>query len=410
MSYTETEASSEELNRQKKLLQAILDSSDVGSVLLSPERKVLFFNKTTHKDILQLWGKEICIGEDFLPYVAPSLKSEFEKEFQKAIQGQIIHTEREITDSKGNKVWLRGKYLPVYGMNNELIGVNFTIENIDQRKRTLALFRKSEKMLAESFGAIPVALAITNFANGEIVEVNKAWLELLDFDYENVIGKTHVELTIVDEQTRLALREKIMFNKFDSNIEITIRTSKGTPKTVIAFLEKYEIGGVLYILYTLIDISQRKVLENNIFAEKQKLINIIRSTEVGTWEWSIQTREVKRNEQWAGILGYTLDELQPLSLETWEQHVHPDDLANAKELLSQHLSGKTEIYECELRMKHKDGHWIWILDKGKVLEWDPAGKPLKMYGMHQDITAQKLLEKQLQERNEMLANTEEELR
>lgn len=410
MSYTETEASSEELDRQKNLLKAILDSSDVGSVLLSPEQKVLFFNKTTQKDILQLWGKEIRIGEDFLLYVAPTLKNEFEKEFQKALKGQIVNTEREITDSKGNKIWLKGKYLPVYSSDNALIGVHFSIENIDQKKRAYDLLKKSEEMISKSFGAIPVALAITNFANGQIIEVNKAWLELLDFDYESVIGKTHTELGIIDEQARLALREQIANSGLSENIEITIQTSNGTPKTVLASLEKYEISNMPCILYTLIDISKRKILENNIATEKQKLVNIIRGAEVSTWEWNIQTGEVAFNEQWATTLGYTLRELAPLSFETWERQVHPEDLKVAMEILEKHLEGKIEIYECELRMKHKNGHWIWVLDKGKVLERDADGKPLKMYGMHQDITAQKLLERQLQERNEMLANTEEELR
>jgi len=61
-------------------------------------------------------------------------------------------------------------------------------------------------------------------------------------------------------------------------------------------------------------------------------------------------------------------------------------------------------------MKHKDGYWVWVWDRGQVLEWDKEGKPLKMYGIQQDISTEKLLKKQLQERNEMLANTEEELR
>ncbi len=409
MSYREIE-SSEELNRQKGLLQAILNSSDVGGVLLSPEKKVLFFNKTTEKDILQLWGKKITIGDDFLPYVAPTLKDEFEKEFQKALQGEIVNTEREVTDSKGNKIWLKGKYLPVYSEDNELLGLYFTIENIDQKKRAAALLKKSEEMPVKTFGATPVALAIVNVASGQIIEVNRNWLELLGFDYENVIGKTHTEIGIIDELTRQILRESINPDNLYKNIEITIQTSKGIPKTVIASFEKYEISGTPYILYTLIDISHRKAIENNINEEKQQLINIIQSAGVGTWEWNIQTKEVKRNELWANILGYTLKELQPLNLYTWEKHVHPEDLSTAKKLLNQHLAGKTKVYECELRMKHKDGYWVWVWERGQVLEWDKEGKPLKMYGIQQDITTEKLLKKQLQERNEMLANTEEELR
>ncbi|MEH8136783.1 PAS domain-containing protein, partial [Aeromonas veronii] len=81
------------------------------------------------------------------------------------------------------------------------------------------------------------------------------------------------------------------------------------------------------------------------------------------------------NEEWARIVGYKLQELEPISIVTWVKLTHPEDLQKSEQLLKQHFAGELPFYECEARMRHKDGHWIWVLDRGKVGKWDRDGKP-----------------------------------
>ncbi|MDP3334775.1 MAG: PAS domain S-box protein, partial [Methylococcaceae bacterium] len=100
-------------------------------------------------------------------------------------------------------------------------------------------------------------------------------------------------------------------------------------------------------------------------------------------------------EYWANIIGYELSELEPISIETWMKFVHPDDAKVSGELLEKHFSGELAYYECEARMRHKDGRWIWVLDRGKVTAWTPDGKPLLMSGTHQEITDRKQAESAL---------------
>lgn len=127
-------------------------------------------------------------------------------------------------------------------------------------------------------------------------------------------------------------------------------------------------------------------------AQSQRLSSIIDGTNVGTWEWNVQTGEVVFNERWADIIGYRLDELAPLSIDTWLSHAHPDDLEHSAEMLKRHFNGEQPYYVCEARMRHRDGHWIWVLDRGKVATWTADGQPLWMYGTHQEITERKLAE------------------
>ena len=133
-----------------------------------------------------------------------------------------------------------------------------------------------------------------------------------------------------------------------------------------------------------------RTMTEDLSLEKARLSAILEGTRVGTWEWNIQTGETVFNEEWANIVGYKLEELEPISIVTWASLTHPDDLQKSDKLLKQYFAGETPFYEYEARMRHKDGHWIWVLDRGKVGKWDEAGKPLIMYGTHQDITRARL--------------------
>ncbi|MFO0624371.1 MAG: PAS domain S-box protein [Polyangiales bacterium] len=140
--------------------------------------------------------------------------------------------------------------------------------------------------------------------------------------------------------------------------------------------------------------AERRAIEA-LALERKRLASILEGTDSGTWEWNVQTGETIFNERWASICGYTLDELAPISIETWNRLAHPDDLKLSGALLERHFSGELPRYEAELRMRHKDGRWIWVLDRGRVYEWTSDGRPLRMAGTHQEITARKEQERLL---------------
>ena len=110
------------------------------------------------------------------------------------------------------------------------------------------------------------------------------------------------------------------------------------------------------------------------------------SSQLGIWDWNIQTGETVFNERWAQIVGYTLAELEPVSIDTWVNLANSEDLAASNDLIAAHAAGETEFYDLACRMRHKDGHWVWVRDRGRIVEWDDEGKPLRMTGTHEDIT------------------------
>ncbi len=144
-----------------------------------------------------------------------------------------------------------------------------------------------------------------------------------------------------------------------------------------------------FLVTYLIDITKEKLHMLELENARRRMENIIEATDIGTWELNMQTGERIYNERWASLLGYTLEELSPINEYTWRRLVHPDDLQQelAKDALL--YNKKIECYDDEYRMKHKDGHWVWIQDKGKVISWSEDGNPLLLSGTHTDITAKR---------------------
>ncbi|MGE5498840.1 MAG: sensor histidine kinase, partial [Syntrophothermus sp.] len=157
-----------------------------------------------------------------------------------------------------------------------------------------------------------------------------------------------------------------------------------------------ELSGRKLLYSVIIDISRKKAAEAALKEEKIRLESIIYGTNPGTWEWNVQTGETVFNERWAEIIGYQLAELEPVSIHTWEMYAHPGDLALSSEMLQKHFRKEIPFYDIETRMKHKDGSWVYVHDRGRVVSWTDDGKPLMMYGTHTDITQRKYAEEQAQ--------------
>ncbi|SHJ12186.1 PAS domain S-box protein [Aquimarina spongiae] len=137
------------------------------------------------------------------------------------------------------------------------------------------------------------------------------------------------------------------------------------------------------------DVTKIKKAELKLKKQVERYQHIIDGTNIGIWEWNVQTGQTIFNERWVEIIGYTLLELDPVSINTWRKSVHPEDLQKFNQSFHDHFEGKTKCYECEVRLRHKNGNWIWVLDKGKVVSWTAKGEPEWVIGTHQEITKHK---------------------
>ncbi|WP_205754875.1 PAS domain-containing protein [Azoarcus sp. DD4] len=110
--------------------------------------------------------------------------------------------------------------------------------------------------------------------------------------------------------------------------------------------------------------------------------------DLGAWDWNVSTGVTRFDTRWAQMLGYRVDELAA-DVSTWEKLVHPDDWKVIHAALGAHLRGEARLYESEHRLRHRDGHWVWVLDRGRVVARDDKGAALRVVGTHLDITERK---------------------
>lgn len=210
----------------------------------------------------------------------------------------------------------------------------------------------------------------------------------------------HRLISVVNEESRTELEEMVAVTVRNLNTE-RIFNILGTILILIIIMG---IQRSAVVTIRSANKSQEK-LEMDLKRSRDRLEDVIEGTRAGTWDWDIPTGIVEFNDRWAEIIGYTLKELQPTSIQTWKDHAHPKDLARSKKLLKRVFDKEIDYYDFEGRMRHKDGHWVWIRDRGKVVQWDDTGRPIRMSGTHDDISDRKQIERQLFLEKEQLETT-----
>ncbi|SIO31966.1 diguanylate cyclase domain-containing protein [Salinivibrio sp. ES.052] len=206
-------------------------------------------------------------------------------------------------------------------------------------------------------------------------------------------GENHLFSIITDISDFRATQESLWHyqNRLEQMVEQQTKQldQQKDHQLVITSLIIVFLGVVLTAMWLVLRKKHRTEYELQL--ERKRLDEIIRGTNVGTWEWHIPSGQVVINDHWAGILGYSKTEVQPVTFETWKQRCHSDDFIRAQHRIQSAFDGKTPDYECEFRMLHKEGFWVWILAKGKVMEWDRENSPVRMVGTHQNINETKRL-------------------
>lgn len=282
-------------------------------------------------------------------------------------------------------IWLKCRTLAINNSKEELSKVIISFTDV------------TELMRKEDFLERCNAAAMVGYWELEIEKQKLYWsnftkkIHEVDDDFEPDVNAA---INFYEEgENRDKIRELVTLAISEGqnyDLDFKIITAKGNPKWVRVIIQsEFYAGHCIRIYGTFQDIHAQKIAQEELLKEKQKLQSVVEGTNAGIWEWNVQTGETFFNERWAAIVGYTLEELAPINIDTWIKLAHPDDLLVSEQKIQDCFDKKTELYQCECRMKHKNGHWVWVLDRGKIVSWTKEGLPLMMYGTHSDISEQK---------------------
>lgn len=268
------------------------------------------------------------------------------------------------------------------------------IENINERKLVQLALEESE-LKYRSFFENSLHGKLVLQGNGRFLEVNEAALRMFGYPKPEFLQLNPRELGDYDESFAQNIRREIRkTGKLQLELQGVRKTGQRFPLLISAVLYRSKEGADL-ISIAAVDVSAQKAAQEELRLQKERLSNVLQGTNAGTWEWNVETGETVYNDVWAEMLGYQLQDLCPVGKETWLSLIHPDDIAASNKKLQAVFNHEVDFYECECRMRHKDGHYVWILDRGKVASWTSEGKPLWMFGTHLDISTSKMLEEEL---------------
>ncbi len=145
------------------------------------------------------------------------------------------------------------------------------------------------------------------------------------------------------------------------------------------------------VVTTFSDITALREAKKSLSELSAQLTFVLDGSTDGYFDWEIPTDRVIHSASWAAMLGYRLEELQADSSE-WRQRIHPDDRGMVMAATEAVLHAEQEVFDCEYRIRHKDGHWLWVRSKAKVVARDASGAPLRLAGVVSDISRNKLSE------------------
>jgi PAS domain S-box-containing protein len=145
---------------------------------------------------------------------------------------------------------------------------------------------------------------------------------------------------------------------------------------------------VVRVIVIASDITPLERAEQALRASEERLALALDAAEYGVWDWNFATGEIAYDDRWLRILGFARGDV-PSDIETWRSRVHPEDLPAADAALAAHWRGQTEAFACEHRIRRKDGEYLWVMTRGRIVARGTDGRPLRIAGTQRDVSERK---------------------
>ncbi|MBD2505720.1 PAS domain-containing protein [Nostoc muscorum FACHB-395] len=287
-----------------------------------------------------------------------------------------------------------------HGQPIQMAGIDL---DITERKQSAETLRESEERFRQLAENIDAVFWIKEVLENRVSYVSPAYKRLWGLNPQELyqgqqawVDRIHPEDR---EATDRAFHEKAVAGNFDEEYRIILPDGSIRWVHDRCFGLRDETGEIYRFAGIAEDISERKQAEQALRDSEERLQMALEGSGGGLWDWNIVSNEDYLSSRWLEMLGYEQGEL-PGHFNSWERLIHPDDKVWVMERLNAHLQDDSVSYKFEYRMLTKSGEWKWIANHGKVVLRDRQGNPLRMAGIHFDITDRKQAELALRQSEE----------
>jgi PAS domain S-box-containing protein len=402
---TERRRMEERLRESENHLRRVLDNTVAMTGILSLDGILMEANRTA-LEATQLTPQDV-LGKPFEEIYSWAWSSEVQKRLREAI----------IRASKGVKIRYddiirvgEGQYLAVDFMLSPLLGANGQITHLIASALDITERKRAEAALQERIKELTCLYDIS------------ALLESPGISLDEILHRTVTlippawQFPEITEACIILAGQSFQTARFRETLwmqtGVILANGKPVGQVEVCYLEERQAsneGPFLteerYLLNAIAErlghVVERRRAEDALRESEECLEFVLKGSELGFWDWNLETNEVKRNERWAEMLGYKLQDIE-FTVKQWLDFIHPDDRSKANQSIQDHLEGRTPMHKIEYRMLTKDGQYRWILDQAQVVKRDCHGRPIRMSGTHIDISERKLADDALQDAHDEL--------
>jgi len=277
---------------------------------------------------------------------------------------------------------------------NRVFGV---IRDITTEKRQQEEIEESEARFRTLFYENTSVMMLIDPDTGEIADVNNAAIDFYGYTLNELCGMNISNINILSaeeianeiDNARSGRKQVFQFKHRIKNGEIH-------NVEVFTGLVKLQSRPLLYS--TIHDVTEREKAINALRENEERLRLALSASKQGLWDINLQNGTTNISPEYAEMLGYSYDTFSVDQY--WEKNLHPDDYESTTKRFWGYINGEYDDYKMEFRLRTKSDNYKWILSRGKIIQWDKDNKPIRMIGIHMDISKMKQVETELLEAKE----------
>ncbi|SFG84847.1 PAS domain S-box-containing protein [Desulfotomaculum arcticum] len=385
-----------EINQRELFLRTMLEALPVACYVVDDRTDdIIYFNSL----FCDIWGirqleagmrNGILKNGDIVRHCA-ALAANAPAYIESCVSLQDLNNRSTIHDEiqlKDNRV-INRLAVQLWDVDDNYWGRLYVFGDITRPKEIERSLKESEQKYQQLFFNSPAAKLIVDPENGNIVDANRAAIRFYGYPASELQSMTVYDINPGDP-AEIARSIQSVREPDGDHFHFKHRLSNGEVRDVEVYSGRINVSGKKLNSAIIFDVTEKLRAEEELLESRERLSLVIESARAGIWDYDVINNRMYYDQQWKTILGYQEDEFSD-SPEEWLSRIHPDDVDKVCRARRDLMTGKTDKFQIEHRLRHKNGSYRWILARGKMI-FDRAKRPLRWVGSNIDITIQKEVE------------------